>query len=62
MATHASPELRQWNRLTAETGAVYHAIARQLGISDSALQILYVLYVSEAPCLLQQLCRLAALP
>lgn len=62
MVTHASPELRQWNRLTAETGAVYHAIARQLGISDSALQILYVLYVSEAPCLLQQLCRLAALP
>lgn len=62
MAIQASPELRQWNRLIVETDAAYHAIALQLGISDSALRILYVLYVSEAPCPLQQLCRLAALP
>ncbi len=62
MAIHASPELRQLNRLTVETDAAYHAIARQLGISDSALRILYILCVSEAPCPLQQLCRLAALP
>lgn len=62
MAIHASPELRQLNRLTVETDAAYHAIARQLGISDSALRILYILCVSDAPCPLQQLCHLSALP
>lgn len=49
------------NYLMGETQAVYHEIALKLGLTDSALQILYALSENDGCCSLQELCRASGL-
>lgn len=51
-------EMKRFNHLTSEINAVYHEAAVRLGISDSAMQILYTVYSCDRPCLIRDVCRL----
>lgn len=52
-----SKELKRYNYLFGETGAVYHEMYFKLGLSDSAAMILYVVLEHEGCCLLRDICR-----
>lgn len=52
---------KRFNYLLGELNATYHDIALQLGISDSAMQILYMLCDYDGSCLLLDICRLSGL-
>ncbi len=51
-------ELRQINYIMAETDSAYHEAAVKLGLSDSAMVILYTLYSAGAPVPLRQIPKL----
>ncbi len=59
MSSSASKALRRFNYLSAEIGAAYHEMSFQLGLSDSAMQILYTICDcgQDGTCLLQTICR-----
>ena len=59
MKGYASKEMRRFNYLIVETDAVYHEAALKLGLSDSALQILYTVcdYDGGDACPLQEISR-----
>lgn len=46
----ACKEMRRLNGLLSETEAAYHEAAVRLGLSDSAMQILYLLADREGSC------------
>lgn len=54
--TNVSPTLRRFNSLLKETDKVYHEAALALGLSDSAMWVLYVLWEGEGSLPLRQLC------
>lgn len=54
-------DLSRINLIMAETDGVYHDAAVRLGLSDSALRILYALRTQENSCDLAQLPRLTGL-
>lgn len=43
-------DLREYNRLYKEFNELYHHIAKRLGLSDSAFDILYAVYTLEEGC------------
>lgn len=53
--------LNRLNYLLGETEALYHELAFQMGLSDSAMRILYALCDNGESCLLRQLCRCSGL-
>lgn len=53
--------LRRFNRLIGEINAVYHDIASHFGLSDSAFQIIYTLYVEDGSCQLRDICSFSGL-
>ena len=53
--------MRRQNYLVGEMEAVYHEMALKLGMSDSAMRILYVVCDSGESCLLQKICRYSGL-
>lgn len=57
MADYASREMKRFNHLIGETNAVYHEMALEFGLSDSAMNILYTICNSGDSCLLQEICR-----
>ena len=57
MNTHCGDEFDRYNHLVNELGSVYHNASVKLGLSDSALQILYTLYTSGGQCLLGDMLR-----
>lgn len=57
MQKHATQALTRLNELLNQTDALYHQIARQLGLSDSAMCVLYMLFESDGPCALTWLCE-----
>ncbi|MEA4831240.1 MAG: MarR family transcriptional regulator [Oscillospiraceae bacterium] len=61
MKTALSQNMRRYNYLMSETGAVYHAASVKLGISDSVLQILYAVCDSGDGCIPVDICRLTGL-
>ncbi|MCI8550876.1 MAG: MarR family transcriptional regulator [Lachnospiraceae bacterium] len=62
MATRSSKDIRRFNHLVSETDAVYHELSLKLGLSDSAMQILYTIYdTGDDGCLLRDICRLTGL-
>lgn len=61
MKKEFSIENKRFNYLFGETNAVYHEIAVKLGLSDSALQILYTICDDGGSCLLQKICRTSGL-
>lgn len=50
-------QIRRVNCLGNDMDALYHQAARRLGISDSALCILYVMHEKGDHCLLHDVCR-----
>lgn len=56
MSNSLSQALSRLNDLVGRTDALYHSIARKMGLSDSALRILYVLYEKNGVCGLSELC------
>lgn len=64
MASSASKALKRFNYLSAEIGAAYHEMSFRLGLSDSAMQILYTICDcgQDGVCPLQVICRQTGLP
>lgn len=61
MNPYSSREMRRFNHLMGETDAVYHELALRLGLTDSAMMILYTICCFGDCCLLQEICRLSCL-
>lgn len=56
MQKHATQALARLNGLLSQTEALYHRLARQLGLADSAMRVLYILLEADSPCALTWLC------
>ncbi len=54
-------ENKRLNHLLGEINAVYHEIALKLGLSDSAMQILYMICDYQGSCLLWDISRFSGL-
>lgn len=61
MGDQGLKKLKRYNYLIGETEATYHEIALKLGLSDSAMQILYAICDNGESCLLQEICRSSGL-
>lgn len=59
MKNSVSKALKRFNYLSAEIGAAYHEMSLKLGLSDSAMQILYAVCDcgDGGVCPLQTICR-----
>lgn len=59
MQSATSKALKRFNYLSAEIGAAYHEMSFLLGLSDSAMQILYTICDcgKDGACPLQVICR-----
>ena len=57
MDIHVSKELRRFNHLLGEINGVYHEAAVKLGLSDSAMSVLYTLCSEGDPCPLHEVVR-----
>lgn len=55
MKTKVSKELKRYNYLFGETGMAYHEIYLKLGLSDSAILILYAILEKGDCCLLKDI-------
>lgn len=56
MKTYISKEMKRYNHLLGEMDAVYHEMSLKLGLSDSAMKILYTICNEGDCCLLQEIC------
>ena len=56
MKTRLSKEIQRLNLLISETDAVYHRCSVRLGLSDSAMKILYTAYDCGGECALRDIC------
>lgn len=55
-------EMKRFNYLTSEIDAAYHEAALKLGLSDSAMQILYTICSNgKNQCLLSDICKLSGI-
>ena len=61
MKNNISKELKRFNYLFGETGAVYHEMNLKLGMPDSAVSILYAILENGGSCLLQHICHYTGL-
>lgn len=52
-------EMKKFNYLSSEIDAAYHEAAHKLGLSDSAMRILYAICNHGEQCLLSDICRLS---
>lgn len=57
MEPYSSKDNKRCNYLIGETNAVYHDMAVKMGLSDSAMNILYTICDSGESCLLKEICR-----
>lgn len=57
MENYVSKEMKRCNYLIGEIDAVYHEMALNLGLSDSAMRVLYAICDNGENCLLQEICR-----
>lgn len=61
MNNRVSKELKRFNYIIGEIEALYHSAALKLGLSDSAMSILYTVYSEGNQCLLQDIVKLSGL-
>lgn len=54
-------EMKRLNYLTSELNSAYHEAAVKLGLSDSAMQILYTVCSFGSSCLISDVCRLTGI-
>ena len=59
MAQITTPEMQQFNYLASEIDSAYHEAAQKLGLSDSAMLILYAICNHGEKCLLSDICKLS---
>lgn len=57
MNGYSSKEMKRFNHLLGEINAVYHEIGLALGLSDSAMSVLYTICDNGDCCLLHEICR-----
>ena len=60
MKSELPQALQEFNRIYKEMNELYHEIARNLQLSDSAFDVLYALYVSGDGCLQRDVCAMSA--
>ena len=53
--------MKRLNHLVSETDAVYHEAALRMGMSDSTMQILYILCDRGGDCPLGEICSLSGI-
>lgn len=56
-----SREMRRYNHLVGEIDGVYHEMSRKLGLSDSAMLVLYTICAHGDGCPLREICRSSGL-
>lgn len=56
MGNPMTEELREYNRVYKETNEIYHSIAKGLGLSDSAFDVFYALYILGDGCQQKDIC------
>lgn len=61
MGYGSSKEMRRYNHLLGEIDGVYHEMSLKLGLSDSAMIVLYSICDSGSSCLLRDICRRSGL-
>lgn len=61
MKNYTSKEMKRFNYLFGETEAVYHEASLRLGLSDSAMKVLYTICDNGRSCMLQEICRRSGL-
>ena len=61
MHTYPSTAMKRYNHLLGEIDSVYHEMSQKLGLSDSAMIILYTICNSGDRCPLQDICRLSGI-
>lgn len=61
MHTYPSTAMKRYNHLLGEIDSVYHEMSQKLGLSDSAMIILYTICNSGDKCPLQDICRLSGI-
>ncbi len=54
-------EMKRFNYLSSELDAAYHEAAKKLGLSDSAMWILYIICGNGEPCPLNDICKLSGI-
>ena len=57
MEPYSSKTIRRYNYLSGEIEAAYHELSLKLGVSDSAMRILYAICDSGDRCMLRDICR-----
>ncbi len=57
MKTNISNDMKRYNHLLKELDTVYHEMSLKLGLSDSAMIILYTICENGDSCLLQEICH-----
>lgn len=53
--------LERFNHLYSEIESLYHEAAQKLGLSDSAMQILYAVRTEKRPCCMSDIMRLTGI-
>lgn len=61
MNNHSSREMKRYNHLLGEIDATYHEMSLRLGLSDSAMIILYTISDEGDNCPLSEICRRSGL-
>ncbi len=61
MKNSISGDRKRYNYLSGEINAVYHEMSLKLGLSDSAMIVLYTICDSKDHCPLQDICRRSGL-
>ncbi len=61
MQTQLSAQMQRLNLLTSAIDEAYHAAARKLGLTDSAMSILYTVCSSGTACPLSRIVRLTGI-
>lgn len=61
MSNYIEDDLKRFNYLANEIDAVYHEAALKLGLSDSAMLILYTICNNGAECLLSDITKLSGI-
>lgn len=59
MTSHVMQEMQRFNNLLGEIDGAYHEASQRLGLTDSAMQVLYVLCNDGGESLLSRICRIS---
>ena len=61
MESRTTSALRRFNYLMKEIDAAYHEAALKLGVTDSAMMILYTVYDNGGSCPLSEICGMSGI-